>query len=150
MKGGDLIMKSGIEKVNTKSKRERKNGNVTKLTMPVLGAKLQLTDKPTGKDRQEMGSHRYTKKLFNAEVNLIFDWVLEHRSESLNHNRYIHLCHHRIMFLYHEDSKFDLAENVVQVRDVISPKNDVHIESLDGARFISLSDYSVVDMMNPT
>jgi hypothetical protein len=43
-----------------------------------------------------------------------------------------------------------LAGNVVQVRDAISPKKDYQTESLDGACFLALSSYSVVDMTNPT
>jgi hypothetical protein len=42
------------------------------------------------------------------------------------------------------------AGNVVQVRDDVSPKKDYKTESLDGACFLALSAYSVVDMMNPT
>jgi hypothetical protein len=54
------------------------------------------------------------------------------------------------MFLYKEDSDFDLAGNFVQVWDDISPKKDYQTKSLDGACFLALSEYSVVDMMNPT
>jgi hypothetical protein len=64
-------MNSDIDEANTKSKRERKKGDVKKLTKPVLVAKPQLTDKPTGKDKREMGPHQYATTLFNVEVNLI-------------------------------------------------------------------------------
>jgi hypothetical protein len=53
------------------------------------------------------------------------------------------------MFLYQEDSNFDLAGHVVQVRDAISPKKN-QTESLDGARVPSLSDNSAVDVTNRT
>jgi hypothetical protein len=52
-------VKSGIDEAITKSKHERKNGDTTKHTMPVLGAKLQLSDKPTGKENRDMGPHQY-------------------------------------------------------------------------------------------
>jgi hypothetical protein len=50
---------------------------------------------------------------------------------------------------YQEDFKFDLGGDIVQVRDEVSPRNNFQLESLDGARFLSLSDYSVVDLFSP-
>jgi hypothetical protein len=110
---------------------------MTKHTNPVLGAKSQLTDKPTGKDKREMGSNQYATTLLNAEVNLISDWVVEHRPESVKHNRSICCCRHILLFLYREDSNFDLAGNVVQVRDNISQKT-ISRSTLQTARALSL------------
>jgi hypothetical protein len=51
--------------------------------------------------------------------------------------------------LYQEDSKFDLAGDIMQVRDDVSPRNNVQMDPLDGSWFLSLSDYIVIDMFNP-
>jgi hypothetical protein len=97
-----------------------------------------------------MGPRQYATRLFNAEVNLASDWVIEQKQQLVKHKRYIRRSRRRIMFLYKEDDDFDLAGNVVQVRDDISQKNYYQTESLDGACFLALSAYIGVDMMNPT
>jgi hypothetical protein len=97
-----------------------------------------------------MGPHQYATILFNAEVNLASDWVIEQKPQLVKHKRYIHFFHRIIMFLYKEYANFDLAGNVVQVWDAISPKKDYQTESLYGACFLGLSAYSVVGMTNPT
>jgi hypothetical protein len=89
-----------------------------------LGAKARLNEKPTGKNKEEMGPHQYTTRLSNAEVNLASDWMIEQKPQPMKHKRYIHHCCRIIMFLYKEDADFDLAGNVVQVRDAVSPKKD--------------------------
>jgi hypothetical protein len=43
--------------------------DVTQRTKPVLGAKVRLNEKPTGKNKEEMGPRQYATRLFNAEVN---------------------------------------------------------------------------------
>jgi hypothetical protein len=76
--------------------------------------------------------------------------MIEQRPQLMKHKRYIHRSHCIIIFLYKEDVNFDLAGNVVQVRDDISPKMVHQTESLDGACFLALSAYIGVDMINPT
>jgi hypothetical protein len=51
--------------------------------------------------------------------------------------------------LYQEDSNSDLAGDIVQVWGDISPRNNVQLDPLYGARFLSLSDYSIFDLINP-
>jgi hypothetical protein len=94
-------------------------------------------------DKQNLGPHQ-----FAAKVNLISDWVVEHKPQLVKHNRYIRRCLHQFLFLYQEDSKFDLGGDIVQVWDDVSPRNTFQLDYLDGARFLSLSDYSVVDLIS--
>jgi hypothetical protein len=85
-----------------------------------------------------------------GSTNLASEWVIEQKPQLVKHNRYIRRSRHIIMFLYKYDADFDLAGNVVQVRDDISPKKDYQTKSLDGACFLALSAYTVVDTTNPT
>jgi hypothetical protein len=75
----------------------------------LLGANAQLTELPTAKEKQKLGPKQFTTILFNAEVNLISDWVVEHKPQFVKCKRYICCCQHKLLFLYQEDSKFDLA-----------------------------------------
>jgi hypothetical protein len=52
------------------------------------------------KDKQDMGPHQYETRIFNAEVNLISEWVMENNPQLVKHKRYIHRCCRIIMFLY--------------------------------------------------
>jgi hypothetical protein len=53
--------------------------------------------------------------------------------------------------VFQEDLKFYLAGYTVQLKDDISQKESgVTMEPIDCARFISLSDYSLVDLIHPT
>jgi hypothetical protein len=51
--------------------------------------------------------------------------------------------------VYQENHKFDLGGDIVQLWDDVSPRKKIQLDSLDGARFLSLSDYSFVDLINP-
>jgi hypothetical protein len=115
----------------------------------ILGAKAQLTDLPRAKDKQKLGPHQFPTRLLNAEVNLISNWVLEHKPQLVKRKWYIHCCRHILLLLYQSGSKFDLAGDIVQVWDDVSPRNNVQLDPLDGAWFLSLSDYSVLDLINP-
>jgi hypothetical protein len=81
-------MKSGTEEANTISKREGNDGHeATQCTKPGLGAKTKLNEKPTRKNKQDMGPHQYPTRLFNAEVNLASDWMIEQKPQLVKHKR---------------------------------------------------------------
>jgi hypothetical protein len=46
-----------------------------------LGSKVHLTKLPTAKDKKQLGPRLFTARLLNAEVNLISDWVVEHKPQ---------------------------------------------------------------------
>jgi hypothetical protein len=60
------------------------------------------------------------KRLLNSEVNLVSDWVLEHRPKKLSNKRCKCRTKSTLQFLFQEDPQFDLAGNIVQVNDDIS------------------------------
>jgi hypothetical protein len=63
------------------------------ITKPVqLGAKAHLTELPTVEDNQQLGPHQFAARLFNAEVNLISDWVVAHKPQLVKHKWYICRC----------------------------------------------------------
>jgi hypothetical protein len=41
-------------------------------------AKANLADLPTGQEQLKLGKHQMTTSLFNSEVNMVSDWLLEH------------------------------------------------------------------------
>jgi hypothetical protein len=85
--------------------------------------------------------------LFNSEVNLIEDWVVEHEPQKLSNKRYKRITKKTLKFVFQED----LAGDNVKVKDDISQKESgVTMEPIDGARFLSLSDYSLADLIHPT
>jgi hypothetical protein len=53
--------------------------------------------------------------------------------------------------VFQEDPQFELAGRTVQVKDDVSTiESGVKIQPLRGAEFINLSDYSIVEIINPT
>ena len=54
----------------------------------VLGAKANLIELLTAKEELELGCHKIAKLMFNSEVNLVSDWVLEHKPKKLSNKRY--------------------------------------------------------------
>jgi hypothetical protein len=52
------------------------------------GAKASLTELPTAKEQLMLEKHQMVKRLFNSEVNLVSDWVLEHRLKNLSNKIY--------------------------------------------------------------
>jgi hypothetical protein len=52
--------------------------------------------------------------------------------------------------VFQEDPKFNLAGDIVQVQEGVSPRKNVELDPLDGARFLSLSVCHVVDLIHPT
>jgi hypothetical protein len=86
-------MKSGTEEREGTVKQ-----HVKQQQKPVLGAKARLNKKPTGKNKEKMGPHQYATRLFNAEVNLASDWVIEQKSQLLKQTRYI--CRYRRIIVF--------------------------------------------------
>jgi hypothetical protein len=55
-----------------------------------------------------------------------------------------------LIVFFQQDQKFDLAGATVQVKDDTSPmKISVRMEPLDGVWFLSLSEYRVIDLLDP-
>jgi hypothetical protein len=50
--------------------------------------KLKLTEIPTAKDQHKLGPHQFAIRLFNSEVNLISDLVVEHKIQKLSNKKY--------------------------------------------------------------
>jgi hypothetical protein len=147
-------MKVKYEMTHVKVKQELNSVNVREemndtTKHVILGVNAQLNELPTANDNQKLGHHQFATILFNAEVNLIPDWKVKHKPQMVKRKRYIHHCRHVLLFLYQEDSKFDLAGDTVQVWDDVCPRNNIQLDPLYGAWFLSLSDYSVADLINP-
>jgi hypothetical protein len=114
------------------------------------GAKAFLADLPTAMEELKLGKHETEKWLFNSKVNLVSYWLLEHRPKNLSNKRYKRRKKNNLTFVFQEDPQFDLAGHIVQVKDDISNiETGVKIEPLHGAKFIHLSDYSIVEINNP-
>jgi hypothetical protein len=65
-----------IHRCDMKVKVEEHNKVKVESVFP--GAKSNLADLPTGTDQSKLGKHQTSKRLFNSELNLVFDWLLEH------------------------------------------------------------------------
>jgi hypothetical protein len=81
---------------------------------------------------------------------LVSDWVVEHKPQKLSNNRY--KCHTKktLTCVFQEDPKFDLVGDTVQGKgDISQTKSGARMESLDGVRRLSLSNYSVVNLIHP-
>jgi hypothetical protein len=91
------------------------------------------------------------KRLFNSEVNLVTDLLLEHRPKKLSNKRYKGRKKLTLTFVFQEDPQFELTGRTVQVKDDVSTiESGVKIQPLSGAEFINLSDYNIVEITNPT
>jgi hypothetical protein len=73
--------------------------NKMKVESLFQGAKANLANIPTGTEQLKLGKHQIAKRLFNYEVNLVSDWLLENRPKKLSNKRYkrrknilSHLC----------------------------------------------------------
>jgi hypothetical protein len=62
--------------------------NKVKVESQFPGAKSNLADLPTAMDKLKLGKHQMAKCLFNSEVNLVSDWLLEHHPKKLSNKRY--------------------------------------------------------------
>jgi hypothetical protein len=114
------------------------------------GAKANLTKLPTAKEQLKLGKHKMAKQLLNSKFNLVSDWILEPRPKNLSTKRYKRRIKSTLKFVFQEYPQFNLAGDIVQVKDDISKiETGVKIEPLDGAKFIYLSDYIVVEINNP-
>jgi hypothetical protein len=56
--------------------------NKVKLESRFPGAKSNLADLPTGTEQVKLEKHEMAKPLFNSQVNLVSDWLLEHRQKN--------------------------------------------------------------------
>jgi hypothetical protein len=66
--------------------------------------------------------------------------VVEHKPKKLRNKRYKRRKKSSLKFLFQENPQFDLAGNVLQMKDDISQiESGVAMEPLDGAKFIYLS-----------
>jgi hypothetical protein len=54
-----------------------------------LGANAQFTELYMVNDKHQLGPHQFTAKIFNAEVNLISNWVVEHKPQLVKNKHYI-------------------------------------------------------------
>jgi hypothetical protein len=63
-------------------KVEVEENNQVKVESLFPGAKANLSDLPTGAERLKLGKHQISKHLFNSEVNLVSDWLVEHRPKN--------------------------------------------------------------------
>jgi hypothetical protein len=110
------------------------------------GANTNLYDLPTGTERFNLGKHQMAKRLFNSEVNLVSDWLVEHRPKILSNKIYKQIKKPTLTFVFQEDPQFELAGRTVQVKDDVSTiESGVKIQLLHGAEFINLSDYNIVE-----
>jgi hypothetical protein len=128
-----------------------KENNQVKVESLFPRAKANLTDIPTGNERLQLGKHQMTERLLNSEVNLVSDWLVEHRPKKLSNKRSKHRKKRTLTFVFQEDPEFELAGHTVQVKDDVSTiQSGVNIQPLHGAEFIKLSDYNIVEITNPT
>jgi hypothetical protein len=120
-----------------------KENNQVKVESLFPGAKTNLTDLPTGTEWLQLGKHQMAKRLFNSEVNLVFDWLVEQKIEAPKKST--------LTFVFQEDRQFELTGRTVQVKDDVSTsESGVKIQALHGAEFINLYDYNIVEITNPT
>jgi hypothetical protein len=128
-----------------------KENNQVRVESLFPGAKANLTDLPTGTERLQLGKHQMKKRLFNSEVNLVPDWLVEHHPKKLSNKRYKRRKKRTLTFVFQEDPQFELDGRTVQVKDDVSTiQSGVNIQPLHGAEFIKLSDYNIVNITNPT
>jgi hypothetical protein len=124
-----------------------KENNQVKVESLFPGAKANLTDIPTGNERLHLGKHQMAKRLFNSEVKLVSDWLVEHRPKKLSNTRYKRQTKCTLTFVFQEDPEFELAGRTVQVKEDISTiQIGVKIQPLHGAEFIKLSYYNIVEI----
>jgi hypothetical protein len=65
-----------------------KENNQLKVESLFPGAKSSSTGLSTGTERLQLGKHQMEKRLLNSEVNLVSDWLVEHRPKKLSNKRY--------------------------------------------------------------
>jgi hypothetical protein len=117
-----------------------KENNQVKVESLFPGAKANFADIPTGNEWLHLGKHQMTKRLFNSEVNLVSDWIVEHRPKTLSNKRYKRRKKRTPTFVFQEDPEFELAGRTVQVKDDVSTiQSGVKIQTIHGAEFIKLS-----------
>jgi hypothetical protein len=90
------------------------------------------------------------KRLFNSEVNLVSDWLVEHCPKKLSNKRYKRRKKRTLTFVFQEDPEFKLAGRTVQVKDDVSIQSGVKVQPIHGAEFIKWYDYNIVEITNPT
>jgi hypothetical protein len=70
--------------------------NKVKVESRFQGATSNLADLPAGKEQLKLRKHQMAKRLFNSEVNLVSDWILEHRPKK-HGAKFIHLSEYSIV-----------------------------------------------------
>jgi hypothetical protein len=81
---------------DVKVKVEEDNNVAVESRFP--GANANLADLPTGAEHLKLGKHQMAKRQFNSKINLVSDWLLEHRPKELSnkrhkrHKKYPHIC----------------------------------------------------------
>jgi hypothetical protein len=62
--------------------------NKVKVESQFQGAKMKLADLPTATEKLNLGKNQMAKRLFNSELNIVSDWILEHHLKKLSNKRY--------------------------------------------------------------
>jgi hypothetical protein len=150
------------EKCETKVKQEPKSVIVKEETNEVkasaasciyLGTKAKLTELPTAKDQHKILPHQFATRLFNFRL-------CGGTQATGGQQKKIQASYKKTLkFVFQENPKFDLAGDrycpsegrcFSNEKDAVSPtKSSVRMEPLDGVQFLSLSDYSVFDLIHP-
>jgi hypothetical protein len=68
--------------VKVKEEEEEEEDNKVKVESQFPGSEAKLADLSTGTEQVNLGKHQMAKRLFNSEVNLVSDWLLEHRPKN--------------------------------------------------------------------
>jgi hypothetical protein len=84
-----------------------KENNQVKVESLFPGAKANLTNIPTENERLHLVKHQMAKRLFNSEVNLVSDWLVEHRPKKLRNKRYKRRKKSTLTFVFQEDPGFE-------------------------------------------
>jgi hypothetical protein len=103
-----------IHRCDMKVKVEENNKVKVESLFP--GAKSNLANLPMKTEQLKLGKHQMAKRLFNFEVNLVSDWLLEHRPKKLSNKRYKGRKKRTLTFVFQEDLQIELAGRTVQVK----------------------------------
>jgi hypothetical protein len=77
--------------------------------------------------------------------------MVEHTPKKLSNKRYKRRTKSTLKFVFQKDPQFDLAGDIVQVKDTISQiESGFTMDHLDGATLVLLSDYIVVELSHWT
>jgi hypothetical protein len=86
----------------------------------------------------------------SRQVNLISEWVVEHKPQKLSNKRYKHHIKKICFCFVSRRSKVRLGGRYCPSEEqYFSNESGVRMEHLDGAWLLSLSDYSVLNLIHP-